>query len=74
MRHEFFKGVFQANQRKEGFACRWLDERRKEQEKPDRARWRNIWVVLNIFVVLVIAGAIVINWFPGLIPFPFLEK
>jgi hypothetical protein len=74
VRHEFFKSAYLSNQRKEGFAYRWLGEKRKAQEKMNRRRERNIWVVLNIFVGLVIAGVIVINWFPGLIPFPLLEK
>jgi hypothetical protein len=65
VRHEFFKSAYLSNQRKEGFAYRWLGEKRKAQEKTNRKRSRYIWVALNILVVLVIAGVIVISWFPA---------
>ncbi len=74
VRHEFFKGTFRANQRLEGFACRWLEETRRVQEKKNSRHRKNIWVALGVLVVLVIAGAIVISWFPGQIPPSFLEK
>ena len=71
VRLEFFKSAYLSDQRKEGFAYRWLGEKRKAQERTNRTRWRKIWVALNIFAVLVISGAIIIYWFPGLI---FLGK
>ena len=65
VRHEFFKSAYLSDQRKEGFAYRWLGEKRKAQEKTNRRRRRNIWIVLNILVVLVIAGVISLGWFQG---------
>ena len=62
VRYEFFKSAYLSDQRKEGFAYRWLGEKRKAQERANRARWRNIWVALNIFAILVISGAIFIYW------------
>ncbi len=73
VRHEFFNGTLQADQRKEGFAYRWLGEKRKEQENTSRRRWRNIRVALNIFMLLVIAGVIVESMFPGLISYSFIK-
>ena len=74
VRYEFFKSAYLSDQRKEGFAYRWLGEKRKAEERTDKTRWRNIWIVLNILLVLVIAASVILNWFPGLIPFPFLER
>ncbi len=68
VRHEFFKSAYSSNQRKEGFAYRWLGEKRKEQEKTDRTRWRIIRGALKILVVLMIAGGVIASWFFGLIP------
>ncbi len=70
VREKFFRGTFQTNQRMEGFAYRWLGEKRKEQEEKNRA-WRGVRVVLRILVVLVIAGGVIASWFFGLIPWPF---
>ncbi len=65
VRHEFFKSAYLSNQRKEGFAYRWLGEKRKAEERTNRRRWRNIRVALKILVVSVIAGAIALSWFQG---------
>ena len=65
VREKLFRGTIQINQRKEGFAYRWLGEKRHEQERTNRRRERNIWVAFNILVVLVIAGAIALSWFKG---------
>ncbi len=74
VRHEFFKSAYLSDQRKEGFAYRWLGEKRKAEERTNRRRSKYIWVALKILVVLVIVATVILNWFPGLIPFPFLEK
>ncbi len=57
VREELFRGAFQANQRKEGFACRWLEEKRKEQEKEkhDRKQWI-VFILLAILGLLAAAG------------------
>ncbi len=70
VREKLFRGTIQTNQRKEGFACRWLGEKRKEQEERNR-KWGGVRVVLRILVVLVIAGGVIASWFFGLIPWPF---
>ena len=73
VRHEFFKGTFRANQRKEGFACRWLDETRRVQEKKNSRQGRNIRIALGFLVIFVIATTVIFNWFPSLIAISFLE-
>jgi len=65
VREKLFRGAIQANQRKEGFAYRWLGEKRKAQERTNRRRDRNIRGSLIILVVLAIAGAIALSWFQG---------
>ncbi len=65
VREEFFKGTFQASQRKEASAYRWLGEKRKVEERTARKRGRNIRVVLGVLVILLIAGAIALSWFQG---------
>ena len=64
VREKLFRGTIQTNQRMEGFACRWLGEKRKEQEERNRA-WGGVRVVLGILVILLIAGAIALSWFQG---------
>ena len=70
VREKLFRGIIQTNQRKEGFAYRWLGEKRKAEERTNRRRGRNIRVTLKIFVVLMIAGSVFASWFFGLISFP----
>ena len=65
VREKLFRGTIQIDQRKEGFAYRWLGEKRKAQEKTNKKRWKNIRIALKIFVVIVIAGAIFLSWFRG---------
>jgi len=36
VREKLFRGTIQTNQRKEGFAYRWLGEKRQEQEEKNR--------------------------------------
>jgi hypothetical protein len=74
VREKLFRGTFLANQRKEAFAFRWLGEKGEAEERTNRRRWRNIRSALKILVVLVVVATVIINWFPGLIPFLFLEK
>ena len=56
VREEFFKGTFQANQRKEGFAYRWLGEKGKKQQREEARRNQRFRLVvffsLLCFVVL----------------------
>jgi len=71
VREAFFRGTIQTNQRKEGFAYRWLEEKNQEQEKKDRRRGKVIRVALGIHLILVVVGVFVVSWFFGLIPWPF---
>ena len=70
VREKLFRGTIQINQRKEGFAYRWLGEKRKAQERTDGNRWRIIRVALGVSLVLVIVGAIALSWFQGWFLFP----
>lgn len=65
VRHEFFKGTFQANQRKEAFAYRWLAQKRKEQQREEADRKQRIkLVVLIILLCLVglVSGVLVFGF------------
>jgi hypothetical protein len=57
VRHEFFKGTFVGNQRKEGFAYRWLGEKRKEQQRIKAGRNHRIGLVAA-FILLCLVGLI----------------
>ncbi len=65
VRHEFFKGIFQANQRKEAFACRWLDERRKEQQEKEAGRNRRVGL-MAAFILLCFLALAAMLWFVAL--------
>ncbi len=56
VREKLFRGTFQANQRMEGFACRWLEEKNREQE--NRKTDRNYWIIF--MVGLAIIGTIIL--------------
>jgi hypothetical protein len=61
VRHEFFKSAYISDQRKEGFAYRWLGEKRKEQERRNSGLSIRIGLVGgSIFVVLVVFAAAVL--------------
>ena len=61
VRHEFFKSAYLSNQRKEGFAYRWLGEKRKEQERRNADRSiRAGLVAVSIFVISVVFAAAVL--------------
>ena len=58
VRHEFFKGSIQTDRRKEGFAYRWLGEKRQEQEKKKTDRKHRImWAILVVIGILILAAA-----------------
>jgi hypothetical protein len=57
VREEFFYGAFQANQRMEGFACRWLEEKRKKNKK--RKANRNNWIILVLAFTII--GAFILS-------------
>ena len=57
VREEFFKGTFQASQRKEASAYRWLGERRKEQQRIKAGRNHRIGLVAA-FILLCLVGLI----------------
>ena len=65
VRHEFFKGAFQANQRKEAFACRWLEERRKVQLRKEAGRNRRVGLVAA-FILLCFLALAAMLWFVAL--------
>ncbi len=73
VREEFFKGTFQASQRKEASAYRWLGERRREQGSRNKRRGRIIWSALLIVLISAIVGGAVFILFPDLISLPFLR-
>ena len=56
VREKLFRGTIQTNQRKEGFASRWLEEKRQEQEK--RKTDPKHWIILAL--ALTIIGAIIL--------------
>ncbi len=61
VRHEFFKSAYLSNQRKEGFAYRWLGEKRKEQQREEAGRNQRIGLVALITLlclVVLAAGAL----------------
>ncbi len=61
VRHEFFKSAYLSNQRKEGFAYRWLGEKRKEQERRNADRSiRAGLVAVSIFVISVVFAAAIL--------------
>ncbi len=61
VRHEFFKSAYLSDQRKEGFAYRWLGEKRKVQERGNADRSiRAGLVVVSIVVILVGLAAAVL--------------
>ncbi len=56
VRHEFFKGSIQTDRRKEGFAYRWLREKRQEREKKKTDRQHRImWIILALIGILILA-------------------
>ncbi len=58
VRHEFFKGSIQTDRHKEGFAYRWLGEKRQEREKKKTDRQHLImWVILALIGILILAAA-----------------
>ena len=56
VRHQLFRGRFQANQPKEGFAFGWLQEKQKERDR-EKAHRRNLVLMfaLGLFGVPLIA-------------------
>ncbi len=62
VREEFFKGTFQASQRKEASAFRWLGERRKEQQRIRTGRNRRIGLV-TAFILLCLVILAAMLWF-----------
>ena len=71
VREKLFRGTIQTNQRKEGFAYRWLGEKRKEQEEKNSKGGEVFQVALGILLILVVVSVFLVSWFPGLIPWPF---
>ncbi len=65
VRHEFFKSAYLSNQRKEGFAYRWLGEKRKEQKRKEAGRNHRIGLVaafILLCLVVLAAGALVFGF------------
>ncbi len=62
VREEFFKGTFQASQRKEASAYRWLGERRQQQDKRKTNRKHRIVFVLLAILGLLAAAALGEFW------------
>ncbi len=56
VREKLFRGIIQTNQRKEGFAYRWLEEKRQEQEKRKIDRKHRIILALALTII----GAVIL--------------
>ncbi len=56
VREKLFRGIIQTNQRKEGFAYRWLEEKRQEQEKRKTDRKHRIILALALTII----GAVIL--------------
>ncbi len=63
VREEFFKGTFQASQRKEASAYRWLGEKRKVEEKNWSRRKHRMALVYFVLFGIFILSAVGILFF-----------
>jgi hypothetical protein len=67
VREKLFRGTIQNDQRKEGFAYRWLGEKRKEQQRIKAGRNHQIGLVA-VFILLCLVGLVA-----GILVFGFGE-
>ena len=61
VREKLFRGTIQTNQRKEGFASRWLGEKRQDQEnrKTDPKHWIILALALTIIGAIILATVVI---------------